>query len=97
MRKPAGRAVVSIPQAKLETENSSSENEMEMEERLMLEEKKDEVMEEEKPKSDKAATGKNVYLRIDVSKKLDLALYCRDFHLEKNRNPMCKELRIRFP
>ena len=97
MRKPAGRAVVGIPKAKLKTENSSSENEMEMEARLMLDEKKDEVMEEEKPKSDKAVSGKNVYLRIDVRKKLDLAPYCRDFYLQKNRNPMCRELRRRFP
>ena len=63
----------------------------------MVEEKKHEVTEEEKPNFDKAVSGKKVYCRIDVSKNLDLALYCRDFYLEKNRNPMCKELRIRFP
>ena len=58
-------------------------------------EMKDAVNEE--AKVNKQNEPKSAKQRINASKKLQLAIYCRDFELENERAPKGKELRREFP
>ena len=69
------------------------------------EEKKHESVEQNKRQDisnveavvDDASIRKNVYRRVDVRRKLHLAVYCRDYEVEFNKTPQSKEQREIFP
>ena len=56
-----------------------------------------EQKEEEQPNNDKANNSKKVYTRISAKKKLDLALFCRDFEMQHGKIPKRKDVEIEFP
>ena len=82
---------------KVESGKRNSDEEMKKEVCSSEEVKENIEIKEEQPNNEKSERSKNVYCKVDVSKKLELATYCRAFRLEKNRNPMCKELKNRLP
>ena len=52
---------------------------------------------QEKANVKKRESSKKGYLRISITKKIDLAIYCRNYEAENSKTPKCKDLRKIFP
>ena len=64
----------------------------------LIEENKNGGQARESESEEKKVTNANyIYRKIDIKKKLDLAIYCRAFTMEKHGISKCKELKRVFP
>ena len=70
----------------LESENNQDENNADQKE-----------SQEDQLNNDEDRDSKKVYQIVDPIKKLDLAIYCREFEMIEGRSPRMKDIRSKFP